>query len=395
VYGKLTQVPLITDAVSFMNGGTCVVLQSGNVRCWSRSSRSTESETGPSQANVQNMGPMSGGRDSNCGILASGAVQCWGSGMRTIGGIASATALEMGDHSGCALSGGKAYCWGQNSSSKLSIATDSVNWTAQVMKLADGSDATGITSVSVGLANACVIIGGAVYCAGANDNEQIVQGTGAATIYARLTQIAGVSNAVQVAVGRYFVCARLSTGKVVCWGENAQRQTGPVATRAIQEIPGITNATDLSVGNAFGCALSGTGTITCWGDNQTGQLGNGSRKAGVPGQVVGITTAVAVRAGADFTCALLADHSVKCWGSGQFFQGGNLDTWANPNTTGAKDRLLPTPVAFLGPMTNLTTGDSHACASDASGNVFCWGDNRYGQRGSGGPTFTPVAPRTW
>jgi alpha-tubulin suppressor-like RCC1 family protein len=85
-------------------------------------------------------------------------------------------------------------------------------------------------------------------------------------------------------------------------------------------------------------------------------------------------TVAQVATGADFACALLSDTTVRCWGNNNYGQLGTGDTRAH---------LTPTPVKGLTGVTWLGTGDEHACAIVAGGAVVCWGANYSHQLGLG------------
>jgi hypothetical protein len=131
-------------------------------------------------------------------------------------------------------------------------------------------------------------------------------------------------------------------------------------------LPSLNRGATLAAGFSHSCALLADGRVQCWGGNQNGQLGNGSKTdfSYVPVAVSGITTAVAVAAGGDHTCALLANGTVQCWGENRFGQlgTGNLNKSA-------------VPVTVIG-ITNavaVTAGWEHSCAILSDGRVTCWG----------------------
>lgn len=140
------------------------------------------------------------------------------------------------------------------------------------------------------------------------------------------------------------------------------------------------------------CQVRGDGTIRCWGQNDFGQLGNGSSGQGQfsagPVAVPGISDALAVAAGRRHTCALRASGTVFCWGDNGFGQLGNA--------SGGTGVLSSVPVQAVG-LTDavaIAAGFSHSCALRMNGRLSCWGSNSVGQvgAGSGQATFTtPVA----
>jgi alpha-tubulin suppressor-like RCC1 family protein len=97
-----------------------------------------------------------------------------------------------------------------------------------------------------------------------------------------ITVIGGISNAVEVAAGRHFNCARDGMGRVSCWGAADLLQLG-------RGVGGFESATPLEVvlprpATAIvshpmaevACALLDDGTASCWGENDFGQLGRGA-----------------------------------------------------------------------------------------------------------------------
>jgi alpha-tubulin suppressor-like RCC1 family protein len=88
--------------------------------------------------------------------------------------------------------------------------------------------------------------------------------------------------------------------------------------------------------------------------------------------VASIPGVSALAAGSRFTCALTESH-VKCWGDGTYGTLGN-GTWSN----------APQPVqAQVDNVVALAARESHACAVDSAGGVWCWGRNETGQLGTG------------
>jgi alpha-tubulin suppressor-like RCC1 family protein len=128
------------------------------------------------------------------------------------------------------------------------------------------------------------------------------------------------------------------------------------------------------------------GTLWCWGDNKEGQLGIGTNAASTtPVQVfAGAAKWTTVSAGQSHTCALQADGTLWCWGrnaNGQLGTGSNLASAA--------------PVALMGlPATwvAVTAGGEHTCAVAGDGTLWCWGLNVKGQLGLGsaGSQVTPT-----
>lgn len=192
--------------------------------------------------------------------------------------------------------------------------------------------------------------------------------------------VTALSNVEQVSVGGDHGCALLGSGAVRCWGDNDHGQlgNGNLADSTLTVgVLGLTGVQQVSAGGDSTCALLGDDTVRCWGAG----AGTGGADDPTPVAVAGLTDVTQLTSGAGHHCALLADGAVRCWGSNQFGQLGNGTT---------VDSLLPVAVApNLPPVTQITAGTEHTCALDPSGEVWCWGFNRYGQLGQGSPSETP------
>jgi alpha-tubulin suppressor-like RCC1 family protein len=196
-----------------------------------------------------------------------------------------------------------------------------------------------------------------------------------------------------VAVGAYHTCALHPAGDVVCWGLNADGQSGAFTTmRTVQRhsVPYVTNAVAIAAGGYHTCALILGGSVQCWGNNWEGELGLGAggpqpHNSSFPVVVPGITDAVAVTAGGFHTCVVKAGGQAFCWGR-------NGDGQLGDNTQNSS----PAPVPVLnavGPLSNIiAAGGFHTCAIVAADRtVACWGRNSEGQLGIGGNP-TPREP---
>jgi alpha-tubulin suppressor-like RCC1 family protein len=197
----------------------------------------------------------------------------------------------------------------------------------------------------------------------------------------------------QVAPGGYHTCALTTTGEVWCWGRNTKGQLGDGTTTdqnvPVRVIPAASGVVRLSAGGYHTCALYASGiyagsNIQCWGDNEYGQLGDGSlinRSAPVPVPVASLGgLAAALETGWYHTCAIVVGSGVKCWGYNDDGQLGN-----NSQTNSSQ----PVSVAGLPSkaFSSLAAGYFHTCALSASGGVWCWGGNNFGQLGDGSTTM--------
>ncbi len=140
-----------------------------------------------------------------------------------------------------------------------------------------------------------------------------------------------------------------------------------------------TGPASFSAGGGHVCALRTNGRIECWGDNSYGQLGNGSQGYSSEPILVPSVTGVERIATADAaTCALGDDDVVRCWGRNRDGQIGNGSGGVGLVV------LSPSVVQGLsGALDDVDSGLAHSCALTASEQVFCWGNNTFGQIGDG------------
>ncbi len=197
--------------------------------------------------------------------------------------------------------------------------------------------------------------------------------------------------------------------RLLGWGFNSNGQLGtggtsastvPVAVSMSGILAGktvtmLSAGPSVNYGNGHSLALCADGTVAAWGLNTYGQLGNGSTANGLAPAVVSQTgvlagkTVIAIAAGVSHSLALCMDGTLAAWGR-------NTNGQLGDNTT--TDRSTPVLVYQGGALAGKTViavaaGGAHSLAACADGSVFAWGDNSYGQLGTGNniEVHTPVA----
>jgi alpha-tubulin suppressor-like RCC1 family protein len=176
-------------------------------------------------------------------------------------------------------------------------------------------------------------------------------------------------------------------GKASCWGENSRGQLGLGAvTDATQPSPVHGNDVFVSISAGFEhtCAITTNARAMCWGDDSSGQLGlkpsvpddypPGGPHFDAPVSVFGDLRFRAVSAGQDHTCGLTTNGQAYCWGDNEYGQLG----------TGSKDSSpVPAPVAGGHTFASVHAGTLFSCGIENTGALFCWGVNSLGQLGDG------------
>jgi alpha-tubulin suppressor-like RCC1 family protein len=200
--------------------------------------------------------------------------------------------------------------------------------------------------------------------------------------------VTGATKFTRLAAGRYFTCGLTSAGATWCWGDNSFGQLGNGTTGSGNDstnknAPGLVSGNvvlqSIVAGQLHVCGVNAAGAAYCWGAYPSGQLGNasGSEQA-VPGRSAAALTLKSLALGGDnHTCGLTtADGTAWCWGNNTF---GQLGTGAKSNA-GQRD---PSTVTGGLKFTALALGRTHTCGLIADGSAYCWGGNTQGQLGDG------------
>lgn len=244
-----------------------------------------------------------------------------------ISSVPSPSALVAFGTRSCAISGGRAFCWGLDYGSDTPVEL---------------AFPTSIEQIAVGTYTTCGLGGGHLYCQG---------GLG-------LFGLPSTCNAV----------TRTST-------RPEPFPFPPTLARLDGRIRQI------GLGDGFGCFMTTEQEVYCWGCNSRGQLGTGqSDRGNTPEERPLVETpilrrALELRVGAHTACAIDEDRALWCWGWNSFGQiglpGGELALSG------------PHHLAELGAVDKVATYYHHTCAQAVSGEVWCFGRSDCGQLGTG------------
>lgn len=318
--------------------------------------------------------------------------------------------LGNGEQHTCAIkSDATVWCWGGNANGVLGNGTpDDQSAAVQVVRESDGLPLTGIVDVAGSFCRTCALDNtGGVWCWGCNDNGELGDATGTGRLAAGPVLVAmnGVpfTGAVQLAVGGRHACARTASGDVFCWGDNDFGEVGDDTQIDVDVPKRVFDAATVAAGRFHTCAARADGSAFCWGSNRHRRLGtlsvvrdpdednHGLLPAPVVVDADGTTfPGVSSFALAAMSCTVTTDQRGFCWGDNLYGQTGT--------GTGSS---VPMPVLGIDgkPLTSLqriVAGYTRACAFTADGRMHCWGRNHLGQLGDG--TFinrglaTPAKP---
>lgn len=337
----------LSDATQISAGGTtsCAVKKDGSAVCWGgndlgqlgleTSPAQSDQDPHPTPAPVKITGAVQRidvGQAGVCAVTAAGALVCWGDNSQAQLGlsvdehpIGGPTALSAGGTTFVqAIAGshtvlgktatGELFTWGGVAGIEGTLAARAASVSPDSLPVS-----TGVTGVSkyavtsttryqpgggfprppaIGIAHACAVSGGQVYCWGASRRGAL--GTGLPDSSSRPTPSnvpSAKAWAQQVVANGELSCVRLTDGTVQCAGDNTAGSLGIGIAPGIDDdndgIDDVPNAPSFSMffapASAFDghavqvaasekavCVLEKTGSITCWGGNAHGELGQGT-----------------------------------------------------------------------------------------------------------------------
>lgn len=305
---------------------TCALTDSGAVKCWGNNATgqlgdgTTKDRYAPNDVSSLGSGnkAIAAGEFHTCVVTQSGGVKCWG--RNNFGQLGDGTITHRNIASGV-------------SGFRPGVAAVDTRKDHTVNYRNTPSDVSGLSSgvedIVAGRDHTCVLTqSGAVKCWGRNNYRQL--GDGTYDNRSTPVNVSGLSFGIKaIAPGGDHTCALTQSGAVRCWGRNDLGELGD-GTYSMKNTPvdvsGLSSGVvDIVAGEYHTCVLTQSGGVKCWGHNNYGQLGDGTHnRSNTPVGVSGLNSGItAIAAGADHTCALTLSGAVKCWGRNGHLQLGN------------------------------------------------------------------------
>ncbi len=448
-------------------GHTCAVSGAGIVYCWGYNGYGQIGDGSTTQRNspmeisgVSGVLSMELSWRASCAVTGAGSAYCWGNnsqgqlgdnsttqrptptqvvgpgGAGFLSGVTSIS-TQFGSSYGhtCAVAGGAAYCWGNNSHTAIGDGTS----TQRLVPTPVSGLSSGVTAILAGESYnngigdyggySCALVSGNIRCWGYSHANNNLGATPGGVIVSNATTLtggregpcyittsglaacyglgngginfAGLNNVVALSNNSYSyvngnyetACAIVAGGSVYCVnGSNGPRQvsvighgtnTGSTAPWMISyPTPSGLSVTNVAVGGTHTCAV-GNGNVNCWGAGTKGALGNGgTSQVNTTSNVLlgasNLSSIAAVTAGSTHGCALTSAGNVYCWGDNLYGDLGNNSTTQSNTAVQVRG---PGGIGFLSGVTSLASGFRHNC-SVSGGAVYCWGWDGHGQLGN-------------
>lgn len=290
-------------------------------------------------------------------------------------GQLTTSSIDAGTGHSCATLLGILYCWGDNTRGQMGLG-DTISRSLPT-RVGPGGD---WARVAAGQDHSCALRSdGTTYCFGANNLGQL----GVSQPSKSLAPLAvDLPAARDVVTEINHVCTLSNDAQLYCWGENFEGELGQddpppfVGQLAPSEVGSNADWTAVDTGQGDTCGLRNGGTLYCWGRNTGSQLGLGN---GAPIQTrtptqVGTATYRRIQAGQDHSCAISDPGALFCWGQNQYGNLGTGDREAHGTPFQIGDKVDWVEVSL---------DTFHTCALDKNGHLFCWGRNAEGQLGLG------------
>ena len=243
-------------------------------------------------------------------------------------------------------------------------------------------------TIVAGLSHTCVMDDEKVYCWGANTAGQL--GNNQLSGTSKLVEVSGLrtTDVQEISLGSTasHTCVRNALG-VECWGVNSLGQLSQGLQIPYQKISttvsGLQNrVSKIASGGRTTCAIHNE-ALSCWGSNDWGQLGANRKDLYYQVDLIAVTSLPGevedVSLGLHHVCAI-ATGRVYCWGQNFYGQLGNGD-YGGPQNPRSQYAPVQVQFGYAQPAKSITASINHTCMIDANDEVWCWGDNDRGQLG--------------
>ncbi|WP_412471163.1 hypothetical protein [Halobacteriovorax sp. RT-2-4] len=401
---KLIPGGLKWKSVSTHSFHICGIDSNDDLYCWGRNhygqigmGDNTTVITGPTQVSPGTKWKwVAAGELSTCAVTTAGVGYCWGYGINDVlGNGVTAHAYSPTPISGglvfdkidmfwfhaCGLTtSNEIYCWGSDFGGEGTLG-DGLGTTSSVpVKVAGAQtwvDLTARGRHSCGIDNTQQM-----YCWGEGEDGEIGDGD----ILNRLTptQVIGGHSWASVSGSDYMSCGVTTSGDGYCWGQywnwgQAGTGMGNAGLFMPKKVPLAKTWKSMAAGYMLFCGIDDSDDAYCMGRDLDGALGNGAADTATYSHPSTIVTGGhkwdALSVNERSVCGVTTSNDAYCWGNNSY---GNL---GSGNTTSSFHD--PNLVVGGHSWSKVSAGYYHTCGMRTDGAVYCWGANRFGGLGNG------------
>jgi len=319
------------------------------------------------------------------GYLATGNVICYSSPVQEVSGSTNWSSVSGGyTHSTAIKADGTLWVWGINTWGQLGI-DGTIHYSSPVQEVSSG---TTWSSVSAGNFHTSAIkTDGTLWTWGRNifgalGTNDLINYSSPVQEVSSSTNWSSVSSGSQL---KYGTTAIKKDGTLWAWGSNSLGRlgTGDVISYSspVQEVSNSTNWSSVSAGNFHTSAIKTDGTLWSWGRNNLGALGTDDVicYSSPVQEVSGSTNWSSVSCTDNATAAIKTDGTLWTWGNNNYGQLGTGDVVS-----------YSSPVQEVSNSTNWSSvsagyqqfSESYMSAIKTDGTLWSWGQNSSGRLGT-------------
>eukprot|EP00210_Caulerpa_lentillifera_P006699 g6401.t1 len=272
--------------------------------------------------------------------------------------------------------------WGRNDFGQLGLNDDQNRSTPIRLESVENKDIVHFTG---SLFNSGFLTDdGEVYLSGVNDSGQLASKSQSTRLLPTRVSALETFRITHLSIGVGHTLAVTEKGSLLTWGLNDNYQLGYITDESSLIPKPVTGVRDLvfvrvAAGSGHSLALTSSGAVYSVGQATFGALGHGNDTQCTEFKYIkGLFShgVVQIECGEFHSAALTSAGEVWTWGRGKHGQLG-LGTTENI--------FVPKLVTTLTPqkIKQIACGDSHSLCVTKDGQVFTWGQSRWGQTGIG------------
>ncbi len=373
---------------------------------------------------VQNTGTLWACGYNSQGQLGQGNITNYSSPVQ-VGALTNWNTVNCGPfHAAAIKTDGTLWAWGLNVTGELGLG-NATNYSSPVQV----GGLTNWASVACGyLHTAAIKTDGTLWSWGLNNDGQL--GLGNIINYSSPVQVGALTNWAEISCGMFTTTAVKTDGTMWTWGAGAIHHSSPVQVGSLATWKSVVSSLDPTqlaltttgeitiaetrVGTSANwtaisssakniaaaqsnlvlptdaitySAIDSTGLLWLWGDNTGGQLGLNTSTTSfpLPVQLGNVTVSTptwnSVSCGYNHILAVKTNGSLWGWGDNYFGQLGTGNT-----TTYSSLVQIQNATTWM----NIAAGNGFTLATMANNSLWAWGDNGNGQLGSGTTTNTSL-----